>query len=225
MKSYRVPIAAILMTAASLVQTTPADAQDERVPTIPAGVPAVFLPVQATRPTAGGAWLGGMGTDRDVRDLLGAELAFAFGEEEGAESWAMPDDITARLERNPMIKVDPRRLAYHGLLNEPERNAQIYEPLHTQLRQLAALFDARIVVLPLLVWYMPPSPEEREAVAARGEEGEQAWGRAAMLTAVIDIRRSAVLWHGYIEGAPGEPTSRMLLTSLALEAARQLAPS
>jgi hypothetical protein len=225
MKSHRAPVAAILVTAAALVQTTPADAQDESVPTIPAGVPAVFLPVQATRPTAGGAWLGGMRTDRDVLDMLGAELAFAFGEEEGAESWAMPADITARLDRNPMIKVDPRRLAYHGLLNKPERNAQIYEPLHTQLRQLAALFDARIVVLPLLVWYRPPSEEELEAIAARGEEGAQAWGRAAMLTAVIDIRRSAVLWHGYIEGKPGEPASRMLLTSLALEAARQLAPS
>lgn len=225
MMSHRVLVAATLVTAASYVQATPADAQDEPVPTIPAGVPAVFLPVQATRPTAGGAWLGGMRTDREVRDLLGAELAFAFGEEEGAESWAMPDDIIARLDRNPTIKVDPRRLAYHGLLNKPERNAQIYEPLHTQLRQLAALFDARIVVLPLLVWYRPPSEEEREAVAARGEEGARAWGRAAMLTAVIDIRRSAVLWHGYIEGGPGEPTSRMLLTSLALEAARQLAPS
>lgn len=225
MKSHRSQFAALLVGAASVVQTIPAEAQDEPVPTIPAGVPAVFLPVQASRPTAGGAWLGGARTDRDVRDLLGAELAFAFGEEEGAESWAMPDDITARLDRNPMIKVDPRRLAYHGLLNKPERNAQLYEPLHTQLRQLAALFDARIVILPLLVWYQGPSEEERQAVAARGDEGEHAWGRAAMLTAVIDIRRSAVLWHGYIEGAPGEPTSRMLLTSLALEAARQLAPS
>ena len=162
MMSQRVMLTAILVSAASHVQATPASAQDERIPTIPAGVPAVFLPVQATRPTAGGAWLGGMRTDRDVRDLLGAELAFAFGEQEGAESWAMPDDITARLDCNPMIHVDPRRVAYHGLLNEPAPNAQIYEPLHTQLRQLAALFDARIVVLPLLVWYRPPSEEERE---------------------------------------------------------------
>jgi hypothetical protein len=225
MMTHRILAAAIVATLPGLAHTTPAAAQDESVPTIPAGVPAVFLPVQATRPTAGGAWLGGLRTDREVRDLLGAELAFAFGEEEGAESWAMPDDITARLERNPMIRVDPRRLAYHGLLNKPERNAQIYEPLHTQLRQLAALFDARIVVLPLLVWYRGPTEEEREVVAARGAEGEQAWGRAVMLAAVIDIRRSAVLWHGFIEGKPAEPTSRMLLTSLALEAARQLAPS
>lgn len=225
MMSHRMLAAAIVATAPWLAGAMPIAAQehDEAVPTIPAGVPAVFLPVQATRPTAGGAWLGGMRTEREVRELLGAELAFAFGEEEGAESWAMPDDITARLDRNPMIKVDPERLAYHGLLNKPERNAQIYEPLHTQLRQLAALFDARIVVLPLLVWYRQPTEEEREA--ARGEAGAEAWGRAVMLTAVIDVRRSAVLWHGFIEGRPAEPTSRMLLTSLALEAARQLAPS
>ncbi|MFV1987970.1 MAG: hypothetical protein ACC682_11875, partial [Gemmatimonadota bacterium] len=72
--------------------SVPAIAQDvTRVPTIPAGVPAVLLPVQETRPTAGGAWLAGSTTDRDAVELLDAELAFAFGEERGADSWALPE--------------------------------------------------------------------------------------------------------------------------------------
>ena len=219
-------VAAMFAGLAGLLLAMPMIAQEARpIPTIPAGVPAVLLPVQSTRPTAGGAWLGGSPTDRETLGLLGAELAFAFGEEEGAASWVMPDQVTARLERNPMIRVSPERLSYHGLLREPEPNAQIYEPLHSQLRQVAALFNARIVVLPLSVWYEPPSAEERQAAQVSGGEDSQVWGRAVMLTAIIDVRRSAVLWHGLIEGDRGEPTSRMLLTSLALKTARYLAPS
>lgn len=198
--------------------------ETERVPTIPAGVPAVVLPLQSVRPTAGGAWLGGAVTERAAIDQLDAEMEFALGEEEGARSWALPDDVEARLARNPMIRIDPARLAYHGLLREPEKQAQIYEPLHGQLRQIAALFDARVVILPLAAWYQPPTEEERLAAAEAGL-AEPIEGRAVMLTAIIDIRRSAVLWHGVIEGDPAGPWDRGVLTTLALRAAARLAPS
>lgn len=196
----------------------------EPVPTIPAGVPAVVLPLQSVEPTAGGAWPGGATSERAAIDQLDAELAFALGEEEGARSWALPDDVEERLARNPMIRIDAERLAYHGLLREPEEHAQIYEPLHGQLRQIAALFDARVVVLPLAAWYRPPTEEERLAAAAAGR-AEPLRGRAVMLTAIIDIRRSAVLWHGLIEGDEAEPGAREAFTTLALRAARWLAPS
>ena len=203
----------------------PAAAQEtERIPTIPAGVAAVLLPVQETRPTAGGAWIGGAESERAAVDLLNAELAFAFGEEKGAEFWAFPEAVEERLRRNPMIRVDAGRLSYHGLLRAPEERAQIYEPLHSQLRQIAALFNARVVVLPLSVYSRPPTEEERLAATEAGSS-EPPLGRAVLLTAVIDVRRSAVLWHGTIEGQPGEPMSRSVLTTLALNAARWLVPS
>lgn len=214
-------IAAFLVCGAS----TGAVAQDDtRVPTIPAGVPAVFLPVQETRPTAGGAWLAGSTTDREAVELLDAELEFAFGEERGAESWALPVDVRQRLDRNPMIKIDPARLAYHGLLAPPKDHQQIYEPLHSQLRQIAALFDARIVVLPLVAYYSPPTDEERLQAEEAGVE-DPGVGRAVLLVAVIDIRRSDVLWHGLIRGDRAEAVSRGALTTLALAAAKWLAPS
>jgi hypothetical protein len=196
----------------------------EPVPTIPAGVTAVVLPLQASQPTPGGAWLAGAATERATIDLLNAELAFALGEEDGAVGWALPDDVEGRLARNPMIRIDPRRLAYHGLVREPEAHTQIYEPLHTQLRQIAALFDARIVILPLVAWYQLPTEDEK-AAAVRAGLPPPTRGRAAMLTAVIDIRRSAVLWHGQIEGDTADATSRTALTTLALRAAAQLSPS
>ena len=214
-----------VVVAALPGRTVPLAAQEpERVPTIPAGVPAVFLPVQSSQPTAGGAWLGGVASERAVVDLLNAELGFALGEEEGAASWALPDKVEKRLARNPTLKVDARHLSYHGLLRKPEAHAQIYEPLHTQLRQIAALFDARIVILPMVVWYRPATPEEEAAAVKAGLENP-GLGRAVLLAAVIDVRRSAVLWHGTIEGARGEPTLRAILTTLGLRTAAQLAPS
>lgn len=198
--------------------TAPVAAQEEGeeyVPVIPQGVPVVVLPVQAATPTPGGMWPGGGATLQETLDRLGAELAFALGEERGAEGWALPAQVVERARRNPMLRVDPSRLAYQGLLKEPEKGKELYEPLHGQLRKLGALFGARLVVLPLaLSW-------EREVV-----EGETSGrGRAVLLLALVDIRRSAVLWHGTLEGEATAPDSPASLATLAARVARQLSPS
>ena len=70
---------------------------------------------------------------------------------------------------------------------------------------MAALFGARLVVLPLAVSY-------RES-------------RAVLQLALIDVRRSAVLWHGAVAGAAAEAASPFALTTLALRLADRLAPS
>ncbi len=77
------------------------------------------------------------------------------------------------------------------------------------------------MILPLTVWYRQPTEQER--LAATDEE--PALGRAVLLAAVIDVRRSAVLWHGIIEGDAAEATSRSTLTTLAMRVAGYLAPS
>ena len=207
----------------------PASAQEaERVPTIPAGTPAVFFPVQAVRPTPGGAWPGGAASEREALERMDAELSFAFDEEPGAASWSLPDDLVRRLRRNPTVKVDPYRLAFHGLIKKPDPRDQLYEPLHSQLRQVAALFNSRILVVPLLLWYERDEPdlepEEAETTEADTAEPETERGRAVLLTAIIDIRKSKVLWHGEIRGGLSEPTSSRLLTTLAFVAAHDLSP-
>ena len=174
-------------------------------PALPAGVPVVVLPVQSAAPDPEGGWAGGMGSAEGMIERLNAEIEFAFGGEEGTAHWALPPAVEARLARNPTIAVDPGRLAYRGLLAPPDAGVPLYEPLHTQLRQVAALFGARLVVLPLAV-----SVRER---------------RAVLQLAVIDVRRSAVLWHGAVAGAEAEPASPFALTTLALRVAGRLAPS
>lgn len=237
------------MVAAALWAAAAAGAvraqEPERMPTVTAGTPVVILPVQSARPTPGGAWPAGVRSQQEALDALEAELAFAFGEQHGAESFVLPEEVEARARRNPLAKVDPARLAYQGMIGEPEPRAQVYEPLHSQLRRLAALFDSRLVVLPLALWVEPGEPTDDEAAGSGGapasEAGEdrgaepasgqgqepaaEPLGRAVLLFAVIDVRRSAVLWHGELRGGVAEMDSPTLLTSLAFRLARQLTPS
>ena len=203
----------VLLTAGLAAQ----DGQSARAPRLPGSAPVVLFPVQSAVPSPD-AGAGAVAAGRDAIDLLNAELVFAFGEEAGARTWSLGPAVEARLARHPTIGVDPRRLAYRGLLRDPGRR-QLREPLHTQLRQVASLFDARLVVLPLSVWYRPAAADEPAPAASPTA------ARAVLLLAVIDVRRSAVLWHGTIEGGVHDPASAGALTTLALRVADQLAPS
>lgn len=203
---------------------------EEAGPVLPAGVAVVVLPVQSVRPTAGGAWLGGNLSSSSTLEALSAELTFAFAEERGAKKWAMPGQVVDRASRNPLVGVDPNRLAYQGLLGKPDTSDQLYEPLHGQLRKLAALFGTRFVVLPLAVWYRSePVSEPVDSVAslAGGPQAEapKPKGRGVLLLALVDVRRSAVMWHGTIEGDLADLKSSALLATLAQRVAHQLSPS
>lgn len=232
-------IAALCGLAALLAADAgPLEAQDREdlVPIVPGGVPVVVLPVQSARPTAGGAWPGGAPSEETTLEALGAELAFAFADRRGAREWFMPGDVVARAERNPVVRVDPTRLSYQRLLRPPKEQERLYEPLHGQVRKLAALFGSRLVLLPLAVWFEaePPPGETADPAAAeppaedagsRGAATDPDRGRAVMLLALIDVRRAAVLWHGTLEGGWAEATSPALLATLAQRVARELSPS
>ena len=206
---------ALLATGATL---PPCLAAQEAAPRLPFGVPAVVLPVQRAVPGPGGAWPAGSRSEEEAARALDAELAFALGERRGAEAWALPEAVRRRVARNPTIGVDPDRLAYQGLLAAPDRWEQIYEPLHGQLRTLAALFGTRYVVLPLALSVSPPEP----GIAGCKSEGAE---RGELLLALIDIRRSAVLWHGTITGRPACLDSGALLALLAARVAAEITDS
>lgn len=213
MTRSRLQVSAWLLVCGSLaVNVLPARAQDA-APRLPFGSKAVVMPVQSAYPSPGGQWPGRTHSQEDAVRAMDAEFAFALSARRSAESWAMPDDIRRRVERNPLIEVDPDRLAFQGLLARPDRRDQIYEPLHGQLRSLAALFGTRYVVLPLVLRVVPVDEpaEGAEGMKCGGAEPEE----AELLLALIDIRRSAVLWHGTVRSAAACPDSGALLAMLA----------
>ncbi|MFW6039479.1 MAG: hypothetical protein ACOC9N_00210 [Gemmatimonadota bacterium] len=208
----------------------PAVAQDT-APRLPSGSVAVVLPVQSSEPLPGGAWPGAATSQEEALRAMDAELAFALADRRAAGDWALPPDLRRRVARNPMIKVDPDRVAFQGLVARPDRREQIYEPLHGELRALAALFGTRFVVLPLRLRVAPG----RDAPRADGADGAapadaacaggQAPVRPELLLALIDIRRSAVLWHGTVWGRAACAEDGGLLAGLAASVARQLTES
>jgi len=222
----RGPRAAGLLLAAlvTLVGASPAAAQDA-LPRFPFGTPVAFVPVQSVQPLPGGGWPGGEPGEEETLRAMDAELTFAFDGRRGAEGWALPDDVVRRVQRNPMLRLDPRRLAYQGLLDEPDRRDQIYEPLHSELRAISALFDTRYVVLPIALRAGPADADAEESGVESEAGPSVAEARARLLIALIDIRSSTVVWHGEIEGLPALPASPALLATLAERVAALVAPS
>lgn len=222
-KGWRwLPAAAV--SVASVAFASVAAAQ-EPIPRFPFGSPVAFVPVQSVQPLPDGSWPGGGDGEEETLRAMDAELAFALDGRRGAEDWALPDDVVRRVERNPMLRMDPRRLAYQGLVEEPDRRDQIYEPLHGELRAISALFDTRYVVLPIALRAGPADLPSEEDGEASGVAREPAEAKARLLIALIDIRSSTVVWHGEIEGLPAPADSPALLATLAERVAERVAPS
>ena len=221
--------------------TGPLSAQDQDIPRFPFGTPVVFVPVQSVQPLEEGGWPGGAAGEEDALRAMDAELEFVLAESRGGSDWALPSTVIRRVDRNPILRIDPTRLAYQGLLQKPVKRKQIYEPLHSELRSLSALFDTRYVILPiaLFVELDPPELEDEDArpdPADAGAPESPAQGpadsattqdkyRAHLLLAMIDIRMSSIVWWGEIVSDLGAEDSPALLASLAEKVAAQVAPS
>ena len=225
------------------IAATPAtlSGQDAEMPRFPFGTPVVLMPMQSVQPLTEGGWPGGALNEEDALRIMDAELEFVLAESRGASDWALPSEVVRRVDRNPILRLDPRRMAYQGLLEKPVKRKQIYEPLHSELRAISALFDTRYVILPisLFVEEDPPEPEDEAAeddpanagapddAALDPEDAAATPGRyrAHLLFAMIDIRMSSIVWWGQIVSDPGAEDSPALLASLAEKFAEQVAPS
>jgi hypothetical protein len=217
----RAPAIAALLAVAGMI--APLEAQGQGSLAFPQGEPAVLLPVQSSSPLPDGSWPLGVRNENEAQAAFDAELEFAFRERPDVELWVLPEQVATRLRRNPMLGVDAYRLAYRGLLKKPDSREQIYEPLHTQLRQIAALFETRYLVLPVVGWV-----EEVEEDDDEPEEGAEPLPdgavEAKIRVAMIDIRMSKVLWYGEMRGEPTDPDAPDLVASMAARVAAFLVP-
>lgn len=215
-----------LLAAAGSVRAQPEDA----VPRVPSGVNLVLAPVQSVAPTPSGAWPGGAGSRQDALAALNSEVDFAVSEEPLARNWTPPGEVVEQVRRNPLLDVDPEHLSYRGLLADRDEE-ELYSPLHGQVRRLSALLGARLVVVPLRVWYAPSDT----ALAGR-EDGElprvvagdrrvTMGGRAVARVALIDARAGRVLWKGEVASDPAPGDSPALLATLAANLVDTLIPS
>lgn len=174
------------------------------------GQRVLVLPVQYVSRVPGG-WIGGASTARAAARQADSEIAFALVEEGGRVSWITPEQQVAGLERRPSIEVDPYMLSADEARREGERLEDVRDPLYGEIRPLAALFDARLVLWPMEVTY---ESEERDAVP-----------HLAIRTFLLDARSGDVLWYGEIQGAPGQdPASPGALAAAAQAFAIRVSP-
>ena len=115
---------------------------------------------------------------------LDAELAFALGERGLGARWTAADAARRMARQNPTFTGDPGAVDFG--VARPKAGDDLQEPAASQLRALAALADARYVVV----------PGEVRADTTGGA------ARAVLRVTLVDTRRQQVLWTGETEGVP-----------------------
>jgi hypothetical protein len=149
----------------------------------------MILPVQAATGGAGLPWASdGMAP---ARAQLDSTLERLIRERGLASSWALASDLVRTARRNPDHATSPTeiRAGYAVRLLERRRDADIPEPMASQLRMLGGFHDARYALVPVEVQY-----------AAGTASGT---GHAVLRVAVLDLRGSRLVFIGDIVGPDG----------------------
>lgn len=203
--------AAVLAVALVFLATSTASAQERR-PAVGYGVPLLVLPVQSVSPAPSGMMPGGAASHGEARSRATAELSFAVTESEGTESWIGPSKIAEQAENNPLLDADPVRLPVTGLDRVEVGKGRVPDPLHGQLRGLAALTGARLVLIPTRLTYEAAADSSSGAPEEDGEDASPRIpppGRATFHVTLLDTRAGRVLWRGEVHGsaAPAESSA------------------
>lgn len=187
------------------------------------GVPLLVLPVQSVSPTSAGVLPGGAGSRAEARTLASAELDFAVSESEETGSWVAPGQITERADRNPLLKADPERLPVTGLDDVEVGKGRVPDPLHGQLRGLAALTGTRLVLIPMRLSYQAAADSAGGGSDDGGDDGAEGVpspGRAVFHVTLLDSRAGRVLWRGEVYGnaEPAESSGAVATAAASLVA-------
>jgi hypothetical protein len=216
-------LAAVLAAACASAPRTEGDGA-------PAGVASRAQPLA---PLAGGArvmvlptrylsvdpevrwWTAGSDSAAALTDLDAAIRQALQARGVGAD-WVWPDAVRRSVARSAGSVTDPARWDAYAL-----RRARAGQPLgvpasiHSQLRALGALHDARYALYPV---EYTVAPEQLPA----GQRGQP---QAALRLALIDVRSATVDWAGSVVGNPVAGYSSALPAGIASRVADLVAPA
>jgi hypothetical protein len=202
------PLAALLAACAGgRTQSGP----DAPVPSAPlsafATVRVIALPVQYLRTGDSLGWGAKVGEPKAYLARVDSALEAALRERGLETQWAFPSDLARTARRNPMHATSPSMIRAGDAVRvmERRRDAQIPEPVASQVRALAGFHDSRHAFVPV---------ELRFERAPNG-----AGGRAVLHVAVLDVRLSQLVFSGDIAG----PESAEPGADLPAELARRFA--
>ena len=147
----------------------------------------VILPVQSLRGDSLG-WATKAGDAKRFLAAVDTALEKEFRDRGLGSMWAFPADLARTARRNPTFATDPSaiRAGDAARVMERRRDAQIPEPVATQLRALVGFHDARHALVPVEIRF-DPNPAGGGA-------------RAVLHVVVMDVRGSRLAWVGDIAG-------------------------
>jgi hypothetical protein len=163
----------------------------------------VVAPALAVREGDPAGWASRIPRLREFLRVLDDEIAAALADRGLGQAWVFPDQLWRGHSRNPSLGVDPYRLA-----TQPLRGVRlvvgdrIADPLASQLRALVAVHDARLVLLPVEVYF----DVDRTGSTAR----------TALRLALVDARAAEIRWSGEVKAsAAGTAPDRAQLADVA----------
>ena len=160
-------------------------------------------------------WSAKIGTSRDQQRAFLASVDSvleAAVKEKGIVAWVMPGELARTARRNPTYAVNPADIRAGDAVRymERQRDANIPEPVASQLRTLAGFHGARYALIPVEVRF--------EAGSAAGT------GRGVLRVAVLDIRGSRLVFIGDIAGPDAPEYSPTVGAGLARRFADLVVP-
>jgi hypothetical protein len=159
----------------------------------------VVLPAQVLRMQVPD-WSDKVGDPRYYLTKVDDEIAFALRERGLKAKWAFPEDLVRSSKRNPGYAVDPYSISVDPLApveRDPEKH--IGEPLASQLRAFAGLFNARYALIPVEMKLVP----------------DAAGGRATLHLVLVDTRGAKLTWKGDVQGDIAKSFSPAIAAGLA----------
>jgi hypothetical protein len=187
--------------------------------------PVLVLPTRFLGPDGSLGWAGQLGDPNSYLGDVDAEIAFALEQRGVAKRWILPPAIVRSVRRNPGFATDPHDLTADWLrppLKKPPE--QFPEPFGSQVRSLVALQEgAQYVLYPVELRFEPvevegPS-EPRSGSGSKGSEGgatgARTEGRAVLRIALLDARRSKIVWMADVVSDPYPSFSPALAASVA----------
>jgi hypothetical protein len=141
------------------------------------------------------------------RGEVDRELYFALSERGDGVEWVDVDALDGIRDGGGPSTVAPHNLSLGAFRVGQVR--QIGDPLFGEVYRLAALVDARFVLLP---------------IAANELESNDGRRRAVLDVTLVEPRTGRVLWQVLLQGDPGEAGSPALLVSAAERVAARLLP-
>jgi len=136
---------------------------------------------------------------------LDAELAYGLQERGEGVEWVLPAEVDEILARSPAVQARTRGLPV-GTFTVAEVR-RIGDPLYGELRRMASLVNASVVVLPV------------QAALAGVADGDL---RVRFWTALVEVRTGQVMWFSVLEGEPFPREDPRGLASAVEEVARTL---